>query len=79
MPKWVLIGDCKERISHFLRERLAFWLLAAAVSLSENMGGGLGGKHAAGSGLCAVCAGGDAHLCHGSICFFNFFVLKFAS
>lgn len=56
-------------MSHFLRESLAFWLLAAGVSLSEDrwlfIRGGLGGKHAVGSGLCAVDVGDDAPLCHG--------------
>lgn len=56
-------------MSHFLRESLFFWLLAAAVNLSENswlfIGGRLDGKRVVGSGLCAAGMGDDAHLCHG--------------
>lgn len=56
-------------MSHFLRESLFFWLLAAAVNLSENswlfIGGRLDGKRVVGSGLCAAGTGDDAHLCHG--------------
>lgn len=56
-------------MSHFLRESLAFWLLAADVSLSEDSwlftGGALDGKHAVGSGLCAVDVGDGGRPCHG--------------
>lgn len=66
-------------MSHFLRESLAFWLLAAGVSLSEDrwlfIGGALDGKHAVGSGLCAVDVGDDALLCHGH----RFFLCSFPS
>lgn len=81
MQKRVLIGNCKECMFHFLRESLAFWSLAAGVSLSEDswlfIEGGLDGKHAVGSWLCAAGVGDDARLCHGHMDLCSFASLNF--